>query len=94
MNEGTPLGVKSTISRCGCSAVNGPHSGTLPYSYDVPSYLSDSWLPKYLSLHAGEVDQKQRLCHLSRVNVNYTAFSKTEIIRDLENTVKFSIWFI
>jgi hypothetical protein len=30
MNEGTPLGVKSTISQYGCSAVNGPHSGTLP----------------------------------------------------------------
>jgi hypothetical protein len=30
MNEGTPLGVKSTISRYGCNAVNGPHSGTLP----------------------------------------------------------------
>jgi hypothetical protein len=32
MNEGTPLGVKSTISRYGCSAVNGPHSGTLPFT--------------------------------------------------------------
>jgi hypothetical protein len=31
MNEGTPLGVKSTISRYGCSAVNGPHSGTFSF---------------------------------------------------------------
>jgi hypothetical protein len=33
MNEGTPLGVKSKISRYGCSAVNGPHNGTLPLPF-------------------------------------------------------------
>jgi hypothetical protein len=62
MNEGTPLGVKSTISRYGYSAVNGPHSRTLLFFSTV---IGDSYSFRHRAFNARHKERGARTYRIS-----------------------------